>query len=345
MKNYAISAIEEIIPKDQPIDLLVMSRPLDHTESTVQILQDYQVKKIIRTGYRPDRKTQTNIGDRKWESMDALIRKMAENKELEDINLSQITIDQQQTYTEDNLPEWIGQTLMYADNQIEVKILSGFGSPLPSWEADLKAANEDSNSYRMNMSSIVIRLEYMPGDTRPGDGKSVLFMGDALGRFFDDDAQTVRFTEKLLIDRFGCEPWDMDCYNYLASSVLIMGHHGAANASAKTFIENVRPQYAIAPSGHSHDHPAKSSMNHMLDFFITQYGTQEEALNHIYRTDIGDDERLRSSTNAKGQTKYFGVYEWDLGRIDGHRDEPGDNDVYIVMPEDGSIHVSQDGRN
>ena len=44
----------------------------------------------------------------------------------------------------------------------------------------------------------------------------------------------------------------------------------------------------------------------------------------MFRTDRGDDE---------------GVAEWAEGRIDGHKDKPGDDDVDIMISADGTLTV------
>lgn len=158
----------------------------------------------------------------------------------------------------------------------------------------------DSDSEYNNAASIVFRVQYR--------GRSVLFCGDAVGRHNGGDDDELIAAEKFMVEMAGVIPIDSD--------VVIAPHHGADNGSAKAWIEAVSPEWVIVSAGHDHEHPRKTAMERYLDF-----GVDED---RILRTDLGDDE---------------GDKEWDHGRVDGEKDGIGDDDVDIVIREDGDIEV------
>jgi hypothetical protein len=100
------------------------------------------------------------------------------------------------------------------------------------------------------------------------------------------------------------------------SDVIIAPHHGADNASSTKFIEAVSPDFVIFSAGHRHHHPRASAVKRYINNGVNQ--------NNIFRTDLGDDE---------------GGEEWDFGRISGHKDPAGDDDVDILIRPNGEIVV------
>ena len=136
--------------------------------------------------------------------------------------------------------------------------------------------------------------------------KSILFTGDVIGRHRDGADDECIAAEKFMVE--GSEPIDSD--------VMIVPHHGGNNASSTKLIKAVSPEFVIFSAGHRHDHPravvAKRYIRNGVD------------RDKMFRTDLGDD---------------GGVKEWDYGRIPGHKDPKGDDDVDILIRPDGEIVV------
>ncbi|MEE8294803.1 MAG: hypothetical protein V3R64_03750, partial [Sphingomonadales bacterium] len=159
-----------------------------------------------------------------------------------------------------------------------------------------------------NVVSIVIRLEY--------DGKSVLFGGDTIGRHIEDPDDVCKFAELDMVNNSANVP--------LQSDVMIAGHHGAANASARCFIDAIAPTYVIFSAGNRFGHPRKSTVQRFLDAGVPVV--------NIYRTDRGNDE-----TNKHGHK------EWKWGAIKDCKDGRRDDDILITLPEDGPVSVEYKG--
>jgi competence protein ComEC len=151
-----------------------------------------------------------------------------------------------------------------------------------------------------NSVSIVIRLQYK--------GKSVLFTGDTVGRHIDDPVDAHIAAEKFMVDN--------SKFIIIDSDVIIAPNHGGDNASSTKFVNAVSPDFVIFSAGHKFKYPWAS--------VVERYINSGVALNNIFRTDLEDDE---------------GGAEWDFGRISGHKDKAGDDDVDILISPDGEIVV------
>lgn len=160
--------------------------------------------------------------------------------------------------------------------------------------------NLNDESEKRNSVSIVIRLQYK--------GKSILFTGDTVGRHIDDPEDALIAAEKFMVDNSDFITIDSD--------VLIAPNHGADNASSTDFIKAVSPDFVIFSAGHKFKYPRASA--------VGRYLYNGVVLDNIFRTDLGDDE---------------GGAEWDFGRIPGHKDKAGDDDVDILIRPDGEIVV------
>jgi competence protein ComEC len=160
-------------------------------------------------------------------------------------------------------------------------------------------------SERRNAISIVVRLEYQ--------GRSVLFTGDTVGRRIGAPSSACDDAEKMMVTRHNATGSD---HVALASDVVIAPHHGADNASSSCFIAAVNPSFVIFPAGHAFQHPRKDAAQRYLDHGVAE--------SNMFRTDRGDDE---------------GPEEWSTGRISGCQDRKGDDDVEIVLAQDGSVAV------
>ena len=156
-------------------------------------------------------------------------------------------------------------------------------------------------SERRNAGSIVIRVQYK--------GRSILFTGDTVGRHIDDPPDSCLAAEKEMVEMSPVIP--------IRSEVIIAPHHGADNGSSTEFIKAVDPKFVIFPAGHKHDHPTKAAAERYL-----AHGVE---LAKMFRTDRGDDE---------------GSKEWDHERVNGHSDPAGDDDVDIIITQDGDVQVA-----
>lgn len=155
-----------------------------------------------------------------------------------------------------------------------------------------------------NVLSIVLRLEY--------HGHSVLLSGDTLGRNRPkpsgklDDGLACRYAERIMVDRSTEHP--------IASEVLVGQHHGGDNSSSNCFIEKVSPKYVVFSAGHAYGHPWQSVANRFLGWHVP--------LKNLLRTDRADNE---------------GGHEWINGALLHCVDQPGDDDVEIILSDDPNV--------
>jgi competence protein ComEC len=155
----------------------------------------------------------------------------------------------------------------------------------------------------LNTGSIVVRLIY--------NNRSILFGVDAVGCHDGDPVNACIATERFMVDNDDVIPIDSD--------VLIAPHYGGDNASSIDFIQAVIPEYVIFSAGHRYEHPRATTAQRYLN-----NGVQ---LANMFRTNRGDDERDH------------GTREWAHGRTNNHHDEPGDDDVDIILRQNGTISV------
>jgi competence protein ComEC len=273
--------IATLVPPGSPIEMLVLSHTdADHIGASQQVLERYRVKKIVHTGFD---KTMV-VGGNQTATLQRLY------------------------YALDNIGYPIDETNLNASNTnitpgtsftfgaVRIVFLCGFGKPLDSW--NLGASDY---SKRVNGVSIMMRLEYA--------GKSILFGGDAVGRFDDEPDDDLRATEHYLVN---------NAAQWLDSDIVIAPHHGADNGSSSAFIRATSPEYVIFSAGHKHRHPRKATAERYLKAGV--------AADHIFRTDRGDDERREGKPDD----------EWALGRIPGCDDPSGDDDVEIIISATGT---------
>jgi len=268
------ASVAEFIPKDEEIDLLVLSHSdSDHIGVVPQICASYTVKKVLRGG-----RSSTDT----WKNARKEIRREVKKEGCEDIYLGKVECPP-------------GTEFQFGD--VTVTVVSGFHKPPSGW-------GKLSPSERKNAGSVAVRLQYKK--------RAILFCGDHVGRHLGQPAGECIAAERFMVERASVTP--------LRADVLIAPHHGADNASSEKFIRAVAPKYVVVSAGHDYDHPSRSAMQRYLDFGVP--------LEKIFRTDLGDDESPD------------GDWEWDYGRIAGHEDKPGDDDVDIVLPAKGAIRVN-----
>ena len=128
-------------------------------------------------------------------------------------------------------------------------------------------SNPNVDEATINNSSIVIKIAY---------GKaSILLMGDAEGKDRQDSAQTIRYVEKRLVERFG---------DRLQSTILKVGHHGSETSTTIPFLHRVKPKYAVITAGN------KKFGNSVLPDESVIKRLKENNI-QIFRTDYNDQDK------------------------------------------------------
>ena len=270
----ATKAIMELIPARRTVTQLIVSHSdSDHLYAVPSIMQLYRVKQVLRSGFE-----RTSAG---WRMADATIDERAQGSTV-DLNLAEIPGGQ-----------FVPGTSVTFGSNATLTIVQGFHEPPASWGA------LDSSKFR-NAGSIVVRIEYQ--------GRSILLMGDAVGRLENGDADDViQASEAQIVDNIASVPIDSD--------VLIASHHGADNGTSGPFIDAVTPEWVIFSAGHAHEHPRASTVDRSL--------ARNFPVDHILRTDLGDNE---------------GDAEWSVGATT-EGDREGDDDIDIHISPAGVLTV------
>ncbi|MFN1834787.1 ComEC/Rec2 family competence protein [Balneola sp. MJW-20] len=269
--------IQQMIPSDQPIDLMVLSHnDSDHISNADEILEVYEVRKILWSGFeRPGIFTYEVVNEA-----------ISAEEDAEVINLGSTSLP-------------IGSTWIFGDTY--VTFVAGFNVPPESWGF----SPSDASEYR-NAGSIVMRVVHK--------GSSLLLVGDMIGRLENDASfpeDSVVAAEAYVINNSGAVPIDSD--------ILVASHHGGNDGSSVPFIQAVRPEYVIFPSGSrdTYGHPRATVAQRFLDFGVD--------INKIFRTDREDDETHPGHWEPNGDT--------------GVNDRSGDDSVIITISEVGVISV------
>ena len=169
----AFSKVQEIIPANSDIELLVLSHSDgDHLGAVDEICTSYNVRRVLWPGYVRDSAT--------WEDANDAITDERDNHGCIEINLRTCEFP-------------MGATYRFGD--VFVTMVCGFHRPPAEW-GSLSQAEE------RNAGSIVVRLIYA--------GRSVLFGGDAVGRHSGDLANTCIATEDFMVDNSAVIPIDSD---------------------------------------------------------------------------------------------------------------------------------------
>ena len=141
-------------------------------------------------------------------------------------------------------------------------------------------------------ASLVVRVDY--GET------SLLLTGDTIGRLASWPDSECGFAEAEMARRQDTVSLDAD--------VLVAPNHGANTASSACLIRAANPTWVIFPSGHRNNEPQGA--------MVARYLGQGLSQDRLLRTDRGDDESAA---------------EWDHLRSTDCRDQPGDDDIEILM--------------
>jgi beta-lactamase superfamily II metal-dependent hydrolase len=188
---------------------------------------------------------------------------------------------------------------------VEIQLVAGWSeSP---WEAEL------SDSEAANANSIVTRVVY--------GGRSVLVMGDSVGRHIGDPPEQCIAAEKWVVDHAAQHP--------IAADVLIASHHGADNGNATCLIEAVAPQHVIFSAGDDYGHPRQTT----VDRFVAA-GVPESAM---LRTDRGSAVIDDKVTGA--------IDEWQDPFTARCGDRIGDDGVLIQIGRGGDLAVAYEQPN
>jgi competence protein ComEC len=140
----AMNAIEELIPHEEDIDLMVLSHTdADHIGAVDEICDVYSVKQIIHSS--KSRNTQA------WRDAEEAIDG---EPGVDEWDLAEKPIEP-------------GHVIDVGSPGVKVTLVCGFNEPPADWDVD-------NESERNNAGSIVLRIEYKT--------KSILFCGDAVGR-------------------------------------------------------------------------------------------------------------------------------------------------------------------
>lgn len=143
--------------------------------------------------------------------------------------------------------------------------------------------------------SLVVRLDY--GDS------SLLLTGDTIGRLASWPDDQCGYAEAEMVKTQA---------QALAVNVMLAPNHGANTAGSRCLVEAVGPDWVIFTAGHGKGNPDARAVQRYL-----QAGLPADRL---LRTDRSDDE---------------GGGEWPSGVSSGCHDQPGDDDIEILMPDRG----------
>jgi len=126
--RYALGALEALVPTTTPVELLILSHTdADHVAAVPEILNRYDVRRVIRAGMLRDSQTWNNANNAIVGDPDVL-----------DINLAQVEFPG-------------GATYRFGD--VFVTVICGFSSPPEDWDVS-------GTSELRNAGSIVVRITY-----------------------------------------------------------------------------------------------------------------------------------------------------------------------------------------
>ena len=227
--NPVLAGVQELVPDGEEIDLLVLSHPdSDHINDALSLLDNYRVRRVVRTGY-------PEFAGTTWRTLDSTITARAEAGEFVETNLQHTEL----------LP---GATLRYGD--AFVTFLAGVPEPPEAWGLS-------GRSERKNSVSIAARISYRGG--------SVLIAGDAFGRR-GGTSEAAESTERMMEAAAATER-DVLAFAPvlpLASDVLVAAHHGADDGSSAAFIGAVDPTWVVFSAGEGHEHPRQTTADRYI---------------------------------------------------------------------------------
>ena len=166
-ESNTLAQIKEYIPAGSDIELMVISHTdEDHLIAAGSVIRNYNVKKVMWTGYERSMTTNKPPTGAYTSFINAL-----NNTNAEKVNL--------------RTSGAIAPGTKFQIGAVIFTFLCGFGEPLAEW-------NLNEPAEKLNSVSIVMKLRFA--------GRSVLFCGDAVGRHRDALDTNLIATEKFLID-------------------------------------------------------------------------------------------------------------------------------------------------
>ena len=221
-----LEGVQEVVG-GSPVDVMVISHSdADHLADADDVLDAFQVKRIVRTGA-------SRSGPGQWKRFDdAVAREVEEGAE--DRNLA-------------NDPLRPGE---------EISLAGATLTFVAGWSEWLAPERFDQGEER-NVISIVARLHY--------DGRSVLFTGDTIGRRKTDEDGACKNAEEFMVANSGNVPIRSNVLiaphhggNNGSSACFIAAVFGGPG-------ERVVPRYVVFPSGHAHGHPTQAVIDRLRE--------------------------------------------------------------------------------
>ena len=166
--DRTLAQIKEYIPAGATIELLVLSHTdADHITGAAQVVRDYNVKKVLWTGFEKSMLGGTSTG-----AYRRLVAMLAMRPATENVNLHERDSS-------------IAPGTHFDIGNARFTFLCGFGNPPANWQGL-------DDAEKLNGVSIVMKLSF--------SGNSILFTGDAVGRHRDDEPDALLATEAFLVD-------------------------------------------------------------------------------------------------------------------------------------------------
>ena len=272
-KKDCVKAVRELIGKNNTIELLIISHSdADHLWNADELLEEFNIRRIIRTGYHRD----TNA----WEAFDHAVAQEAIDTDVSIVNLNK---------------HMIKRGTKFKLGEATVTFIAGW----PGWKElkmELKEYKEAGkiekvgDSVKRNAVSIVVRLEF--------SNRSVLFTGDTVGRMLKDKNNACKFAEMIMVKSAEVIP--------IKSDVVIAPHHGADNGSSLCFIKAVQPKFVVFSAGNKYRHPSSATADRYItsgvakaNMFRTDLGDHEKEEDKMPKTDW-DYERVKGCEDKSG---------------------------------------------
>lgn len=288
------------MPENATIELFVVSHTdADHLYAADYLLKKYQVNRTVRTGYpksAADASLSYEDNTGAYRRMERALKYERENRGMQEINLNKQN-------------RKLNPSDQYTSGDVKVTFLAGFGRPESSW--GLK-----ERKHKLNAVSIIMRLDYR--------GQSILFTGDALGRFKREKEGVLRASEKYLIDNVSAALLNVD--------IVVASHHGADNGSSRRFIELTKPKYVIFPAGDKYGHPVKQT----AERYLTYANVDPDK---IFRTDRDEGWVKSNELSSYRNAAHDELWEWNGQAIKECKDKPGDDDILVTFRHNGKPNV------
>lgn len=163
LNHKCIEAVRELVPAEGTIELMIISHSDgDHLGDADDILQEFNVRQIIRTGFP---RWDTDV----WKAMNKAVEEEVKDADASEWNLQSVELKPGTRYT-------LGDAT--------VTFIAGWSE----WTSPGPTPSEKRNAI-----SIVVRLEYM--------GKYILFTGDTIGRRRGDLPEACKDAEEIMVGR------------------------------------------------------------------------------------------------------------------------------------------------